>query len=74
MSENLIKALEETVKMLCSEATSVECSSYHEYSRKAAAQMNADATLIRAHVDELKAKMLLGMVGEDNVALLYNDV
>lgn len=54
-NDDPIAALERLAKMLSDEASSVECSSYHEHSLKAAAAMEADAARIRAHIADLKA-------------------
>lgn len=48
MDAETLASLERAAKMLTDEAISVECSSHHEYSQKAAAQMDADAATIRA--------------------------
>jgi len=51
MDAETLAALKRAAKMLDDEAVSVECASHHEHSRKAAAQMTADAALIRALIE-----------------------
>lgn len=53
-NDETIAALKAAAKMLSDEASSVECASHHEHSRKAAAKMEADAILIYAHIETLR--------------------